>query len=141
MMSLEDYMAYRNEHNEYAAFLGIRTTEMREGYARGELAIRKEYENAIGSVHGGCLFSLADTIGGSAAASYGMRVTTLSSDFHYLSPGIGVKKLYAEAKEIKNGKRISVYEVEVAGEDGKLLAKGTFTFFNLGVPLISDEKF
>lgn len=140
MTAFEDYIAYRNDHNEYAAFLGIRTTEMKEGYARGEMTVRREYENAIGSVHGGCLFSLADTIGGSAAASYGMRTTTLSSDFHYLTPGIGQEKLYAEAKEIKKGKRISVYEVEVRGEDGKLLAKGTFTFFNLGVPLIAEEE-
>lgn len=139
MTSLEDYMAYRNNHNEYAAFLGIRTTEMKEGYARGELVVRREFENAIGSVHGGCLFSLADTVGGSAAASYGLRTTTLSSDFHYLSPGIGQKKLYAEAKEIKRGKKISVYDVEITGEDGKLLAKGTFTFFNLGLPLIPEK--
>lgn len=140
MTAIEDYMAYRNEHNEYAAFIGIRTTEMKEGYARGEMPVRKEYTNAIGSIHGGCLFSLADTIGGAAAASHGIRITTVSGDFHYLSPGIGVKKLYAEAEEIKNGKRVSVCDVAVTGEDGTLLAKGTFTFFKMGVPLIPKEK-
>lgn len=138
MTVLEEYMAYRNEHNEYASFMGIRTTEMKEGYARGELPVRKEFTNAIGSIHGGCLFSLADTIGGSAASSYGIRATTLSSDFHYLSPGIGVDKLYAEAIEIKNGKRISVYDVSVTDENGKLLAKGNFTFYKMGVPLLPD---
>lgn len=43
MTVLEEYMAYRNEHNEYASFMGIRTTEMKEGYARGELPVRKEF--------------------------------------------------------------------------------------------------
>ena len=37
---------------------------------------------------------------GAAAASYGTKMTTVSSDFHYLSPAMGTEKLYGEAKAI-----------------------------------------
>lgn len=132
---LDKILEYRNKNNEFASYLGIRTTEIREGFARGEMVIRKEYENAISSVHGGCIFALADSIGGSAGASYGNRMTTVSADIHYLSAAIGVERLLACAVEIKHGKRISVYDVEVRDEEEKLIAKGTFSYFDLGVPL------
>lgn len=140
MVSCEQIMEYRNKNNSFAILLGIKTVELKAGYARGELEVRKEFENAIHSVHGGCLFTLADTIGGAAAASYGYRMTTVSSDFHYLSAAINVKKLVAEAKEIKHGKNISVYDVEVKDEAGALFAKGVFSYFNLGDELILNES-
>lgn len=134
-MDYERLLKHRNEVNNYAKFLGIVTTEIKEGYAKAQMEIRPEHENAVGSVHGGAIFSLADTCAGAAAASYGTKMTTVSDDFHYLSPAMEVKALYAEAKAIKHGKRMSILEVEVLTDGKKLVAKGTFTYFNLGVPL------
>ena len=37
----------------------------------------------------------------------------------------------AEAREIKHGKTVSVYEARVTNQDGILLGTGTFTFFQL----------
>lgn len=138
MADYERILKHRNEVNRYASFMGIVTTEIKEGYAKGELIIRPEHENAVGTVHGGAIFSLADTAAGAAAASYGTRMTTVSSDFHYLSPAMGTDKLCAEAKGIKCGKKLLVFEVEVTSTEGKLIAKGTFTYFNLQVPLFED---
>ena len=134
-MNYERLLKYRNEVNNYANFLGIVTTEIKEGYAKARMVIRPEHENAVGSVHGGAIFSLADTCAGAAAASYGTKMTTVSNDFHFLSPAMEVKMLYGEAKAIKHGKRMSTLEVEILTDDHKLIAKGTFTYFNLGVPL------
>ena len=136
MASCKEIMEYRNRNNSFSKYLGIRTTEMEPGFARGEMPVKPEFENAVGSVHGGCIFTLADTIGGAAAASHGNRMTTVSSDFHYLSPAIGTSKLYAVAKEIKHGKTISVYDVEILDDREKLIAKGTFSYFNLGTPIL-----
>lgn len=132
----EKIRKYRNDHNKFARYMGIETTEIKRGYARGSMMMLDEYKNAVGSGHGGCIFTLADTIGGAAAASYGMRMTTVSCDFHYLSSAMDTKALYAEAEEIKHGKRISVYDVTIRDDRGSLLAKGTFSFFNLGTSLL-----
>ncbi len=136
MDQLEKIRKYRDDQNRFAAMLGIVTLEIKEGYARGEMELKPDYDNVVGSVHGGCIFTLADTIGGAAAASGGMKMTTVSSDMHYLSPAIGAEKLTAEAKEIKKGKKISVYDVEISDDKGKRIAKGTFSYYNLGTPLL-----
>ena len=138
-MTCEEIMKYRNDHNSFAAFLGIVTTEMTPGYAKGEMYLNVNHINAVGSVHGGAIFALADTIGGAAAASHGTRTTTVSGDFHYLSAAMGSKKLIGVAKEIKYGKRILVYDVEILDEQEKLIAKGTFSYYNLGTPWVAEE--
>ena len=43
-----------------------------------------------------------------------------------------VKMLIAQAQVIKYGKRISVFEVKITDENGRLLAQGTYTYYNLG---------
>lgn len=130
-MNYDEMIEFRNKNSKFAAHVGIRITEIKPGYAKGEMLVAEHHKNAIKSIHGGCLFSIADTIAGTAAVSRGKRMTTMSSDFHFLSPGIDVKKLIAVAIEIKCGKKISVYDVEVFNEKEALLAKGTFTFYNL----------
>lgn len=134
-MDYERLIQIRNENNNYARYLGIRTLEIREGYAKGEMKVKVEHQNIIKSVHGGCIFSLADTVAGSAAASHGNFMTTLSGNINYLSPALKVDKITAEAREIKKGKNICVYEVEVRSETKELLAKGSFSYFNLGTPI------
>lgn len=134
-MTCEEIMKYRNENNHFAVFLGIRTLEMKPGYAMGEMELQEHHKNAVGSAHGGCIFTLADTIGGAAAASHGTRITTISGDFHYLSAAMeGCTKLIGTAKEIKYGKKIRVYDVEITDDTGRVIAKGIFSYYNLGTP-------
>ena len=135
MLSCDEIREYRDKKNKYARYMGIITTELRPGYASGEMEIKQEYENAVDSLHGGVLFTIADTIGGAAAASRGMKMTTIDSSFHYLSPAFDAKMIFAEATEIKYGKTISVYELKVHDDKRRLLAYGTFSYYNLGVPL------
>ncbi|MGL5435287.1 MAG: PaaI family thioesterase [Lachnospiraceae bacterium] len=131
-MDFQEVINYRNKENQFMGLVGIKLTQMEEGYAVGEIELKAHHKNLIGSVHGGCIFSLADSIAGAAAMSRGDRATTLSSDFHYLSPALTCEKLIASAKEIKNGKTITVIEVDVKDEKEILLAKGTFSYFSLG---------
>lgn len=133
-MTCEEILKYRNDQNHFASFTGIVTTEMTPGYAKGEIVLEKHHVNAVGSVHGGCIFALADTIGGAAAASHGTRITTISADFHYLSAAIGSRKLTGTAREVKFGKKIRVYDVEITDDQDRLIAKGMFSYYNLGTP-------
>lgn len=131
MLSMEELIRERNEKSRYAKLLGIVTTEIGEGYAKGELKIRQDHINGIGSVHGGGIYSLADTICGSLAASYGEWATTVSSSFNFLRAALDSTVLYAEASEIRRGKRISVFDVKITDEKERLIATGTFTYFNM----------
>ncbi|MCD8323888.1 MAG: PaaI family thioesterase [Clostridiales bacterium] len=111
--------------------VGVNTTDIAEGYARGELELRPEHGNPIGSVHGGVLFTIADTIGGAAATSRGRFVTTVSGNIHYLRPVMGCKKLIGESREIKIGKNMCVYDVMITDETGREIALATMTYYYL----------
>ena len=105
---------YRNERNPFSVDAGVEIIEIKEGYAKAVLRGDERKVNPIGSVHGGCLFTLADTTAGSAATSHGVWMTTLDADIHFMRPALHQKTLYAEANEIKRGANISVKGLDVA---------------------------
>ena len=126
---------HRNGLGGFASDIGIKILSISEGYAKAEINIEKKHLNPGNSVHGGCIFSLADTVGGAAAWSRGNYVVTSSSNINYLNPAIESKRLIGIAKEIKFGKKILVYDVEIWDEKDRLIAKVTNTYYNLGKKL------
>lgn len=130
-MDYQKLMEQRNRNNPFAKLLGITITEISEGHATAELSVREDHFNPQNSVHGGCLFSLADAACGSAGASYGWNITTIDSDFHFLRAGLTSTRLIAEATCIKPGKSIMVMEVRVTDQTGQLLAAGIYTLSRL----------
>lgn len=134
-MDYEKLRQFRNNNNNFAQFLGLEITEIREGYASAKMPIREEYQNVVGSVHGGCLFSIADAVGCAAASSHGFHIATLNNNFNFLNPGLNINMIYATTREIKRGKKVLVYDVAVTDENNILLAEGIFSFMSLNTPI------
>ncbi len=134
-IDFEKLVKYRNDHNAFAQLIAIQVDEIHGGYARAHFDVTEKHMNPINSVHGGCLYSLADVVAGSAASSYGMKVTTMDSNMQYLRPAIDCTQIIGYAEAVKVGKRVAVYRIELRNQDETVLAIGTFTFMSLGVPL------
>ena len=49
------------ENDLFSQWLGIEILEIREGYSKIKMLVRKEMVNGFGIVHGGIAFSLADS--------------------------------------------------------------------------------
>lgn len=130
-MDYELLREIRNRKNAFGNLVEVKVVEIREGYARTELEVRPELLNPVNSLHGGALFTMIDITGGSAAVSHGENVTTVDADIRYLRPGIGVEKVVCEAEEIKRGKHLLVYRVDVKDEKGTVLTTGTVTYMSL----------
>lgn len=130
-MDYELLRELRNKQNAFGNLVGVHIVEIREGYARSELEVRPELTNPISSLHGGVYFTMADITGGSAAVSHGEQVATVDADIRYLRPGLGLKKIVCEAEEIKKGKQLFVYRLDIKDEEGTVLAAGTFTYMSL----------
>ncbi len=125
---------YRNSGaNYFAAHTDIEITDIWLGGAKGHIILKEHHGNPIGSVHGGCLFSLADSVGGAAAVSRRRAVTTVSSSINYVNAAMmgETKELTAEASEIKAGKSTCVYKVDITNDSGKLIATAVNTYFYL----------
>ncbi len=128
-MDLERLVEIRN--TGFVKEIGLQITQIREGYAKGELVLRPMHGNPIGSIHGGLIFTIADTVGGTAATSRGRFVTTVSGNINYLRPAMNCEKLIGESVEIKIGKNMCVYDVMITNETGKEIAKATMTYYYL----------
>lgn len=131
-MDFEKIRKIRNRDNKFSHMLGVDTQEVREGYARGVLPVTEICMNINRSVHGGCLYTLADTMGGAAACSvHGFRVATLSGNIEYLRPAMDTKELTCIAEVVKAGKRINVCETKIYDDKGTLLVIGLFEYARL----------
>lgn len=117
--------------NPFARYLGMKLLEVRLGFVRGSVPMKEEHCNVYGGMHGGCVFALADTIAGIAAATYGHMVTTLDSSFNYLEAIRDTKEVICEARVVRHGGRISVLSVEIFDDKGKLVCNGGFTYYNI----------
>lgn len=117
--------------NPFANYIGMELLEVSAGCARARIRLAPQYENIYGNMHGGCAFSLADTLAGAAAGSYGNFVTTLDASMNYMLPVTGTEYLYCEAKVQRSGSSISVVRVELTDDNGKLLIDGSFTYYHL----------
>lgn len=137
-MDLEKLRQNRNETNNFLRHIGAEITHIEEGSAVIELVPSDEVLNPSGAVHGGCLFTMADIAAGTAACAYGYHGVTVNSSFNYLSPAIvagdpltAPKKIIATSRELKRGKRVLFYEVDVTADDDRLLCSGQFTIMPL----------
>ena len=127
-MDYEAIIADRNEHNVFAKVNGIKIAYCEEGHSIVDMTVTEDSMNLINSVHGGCLYTMADVAAGSAASSYGPICTTVNSSFSYLRPAIDSKKIVAEGTVVKRGRRVLVINVEVRDEKGTVLCTGIFTY-------------
>lgn len=126
----------RHIKNTFHASLGIKPLICEPGYCMTRTKIEPQFTNATGAVHGGFLFTVADTTAGLAAIHAGSEgtVTTVDSHIQYLRPALNLDFIYAEAEVIKDGKRLAFIDVKVFTEEGVLLVKGSFTFARLVLP-------
>lgn len=129
--SVLDRMKEAAARNPFAVYIGMELLDGTEGYARARIRLKPQLENVYGGMHGGCVFSLADTVAGIAAASYGDWVTTLDASVNYMRPVINTEYLYCEAKVQRSGAKISVVRTQLLDDGGRLLADGSFTYYHL----------
>ena len=85
------------------------------------MEIKPFHLNGVGLVHGGALFTLADFAFAAAANSHEEVAVAINASISYLK-GIKTGTLYAEAEEISNSRKISVYSIKVTDEAGQLIA-------------------
>lgn len=95
--------------------------------AEGLLTVHEGVLNPYGTVHGGCLVALADTVAGHNMAAAGRLCVTQSSTVNFLRPASG-KLVRCRSVPQKLGKSVCVAYVEETDEEGELLTTALFTF-------------
>lgn len=93
--------------------------------------VNEDMCNVYGILHGGALYSLADTACGVHCTVRGNSPVTLNSSFNFLKPcEKDEKKIYAISHVKHMGRSTQVIDVDVMNKEGKIFASCTFTMFS-----------
>lgn len=109
----------------------IEMLDAKKGYAEGRIKVDSFHLNSWKAVHGGALFTIADTVGGIAAITCIGNAVTISANINYLSPGINTEYITAKANVIHSGKTTAVVDVMLSADDGRDIAKATLTYYRV----------
>jgi len=121
------------ETNHFPRLLGIEIDSIEEGRAVLSVEVRKELKQLQGVMHGGAIASLIDTAVAFAivgASEPEARFTTVEMKINYLS-AIREGRVTAEARLLRDGRRIIVAECDVFDDKGRMAAKGLLTYIRL----------
>jgi acyl-CoA thioesterase len=111
----------------FSQWLGIKIIEIKEGYSKIQMVVRKEMMNGLGIVHGGIAFSLADSAFAFACNNRNVLSVALDTSINFLKPVNVDDVLTAEAKELHNGKSTGLYHITITNQKEHVVAvfKGT----------------
>ena len=126
-MSPEDVLKQMTSHDHFTKWLGLEIEQIGAGSCTLHYTIRREMLNGFGSIHGGVIFSAADSAFAFACNSYGQVSVALEVSISFTRPALEGDVLHVEAKEIHLGNKTGLYEVRTTNSKGELVAlfKGT----------------
>lgn len=127
--------------NEYMQHLGIEFAALSAGYCKCRMPVRESIANPYGSMHGGALYSLADITTGFAACAFGKYVSTVDGHMNFIRPAMNTDYVECEAKVVRQGKNISVYQAEIKSAEGELLETATFSFYMLAQDVCEEKEY
>jgi acyl-CoA thioesterase len=105
----------------FARETGIELLDVSPGRARVKMEITERHKNSHGTVHGGAIFTLADTAFAAASNSHGIPAAAINATISYMKAArSGI--LYAEAAEFSKNPKLAVYDVRVTDENGENIA-------------------
>jgi acyl-CoA thioesterase len=122
------------ENDHFGATCGISLVELRPGFAKTVLVIDDRHLNRVGTVHGGAIFTLADSAFGAATKTAG-KVTVAVNTSIAFAKAARSGTLYAEATEVARSRKLSTCTVRVTDDAGELIA-----MFQ-GTAYIKDEPY
>lgn len=118
--------------NPFGDLIGLRFTACRDGFSRCEIEVRQDLLNPHGVLHGGVLYSMADT--GMGAALYPSLAenelcATVEINIAYFLPVRG-GFVTCETRVVHRRKTVAFLESEMATQEGLVAkASGTYSIF------------
>ncbi len=132
---LKKIKSFFETKDRFSKLLGFEIVDINTGYAKVEVEVKDKYLNGANVIHGGFLFSLADYAFALASNSRNNLSLAINANiiFH---KAISSGKIYAEAKEIKDGKKIASYEIKIYENEKIIIATFTGTVYRKGIKLV-----
>jgi acyl-CoA thioesterase len=110
------------EQDSASRALGMQIVEIRPGFARLVMQVRKDMVNGHQICHGGLIFTLADSAFAFACNTYNLVTVAAGGSIDFLRPGRLGDTLTAAAEERSRSRRTGIYDVTVLNQAGECVA-------------------
>jgi len=128
-----DTMLSRDKFSEW---LRLEIDEVRAGYCKLHYSVREDMLNGFFSVHGGILFSAADSALAFASATHGRIAVALDVSITFTRPAKPGDVLTVEATELHMGNRVGVYDIRTINQAQEIVAVFKGTVYRTAAPVI-----
>ncbi|MCZ7602879.1 MAG: hotdog fold thioesterase [Melioribacteraceae bacterium] len=112
----EKVVQHMMENDEFSQWLGIEILEIKPGYSKIKMKVRKEMLNGFGTTHGGITFSLADSALAFSSNNYGRIAVALETSIAFPKHVNEDDELTAIAEEQSKGNSVGIYNVTVTNQ-------------------------
>jgi len=121
----------------FSKWLGIEVLEIKEGYSKIKMTVRKEMINGLGVVHGGIAFSLGDSAFAFACNNRNNLSFALDTSINFIKQVQPGDELTAEAIEVHNGRSTGLYHISIFNQNAIAIAFFKGICFRTGKKLVS----
>ncbi|NVM01979.1 MAG: PaaI family thioesterase [Candidatus Helarchaeota archaeon] len=131
---MKDLPIDSKEFHSFGDLIGLKFTEVKKGYSQCVIDVNKKLFNPHNVLHGGVLYSMADTGMGGAVYPYlekGELCATVEIKITYFS-AVKSGKVVCDTQVIHKRKKIVILESEIK-HNNQLIAKaiGTYSIFKV----------
>ena len=108
-------------NDNFVKHCGMELVEAYGGYSKVRMKLGDEHMNFFGTVHGGAIFSLADTALGAAANAYGTLSVAINCNIQYMKAG-RTGYLTAIAEEVSLNHNLATYTINILDDREDVVA-------------------
>ena len=133
---MDNMLTFVNEKVQDIPFLktlGVSVMDITEKHAEMAVTIDDRHLNYMGTVHGGLISALVDTVCffPKPLIPSGLKLTTVDLNVSYVKPALQGDTLVARSELLHLGRRTARLSVKVTDQDHGLVAYGTATLMVL----------
>ncbi len=127
MNSPQNIVQYLYKNDAYSQWLGIEIVEVKNGYCKLKMNVRKEMLNGFLIAHGGISFSLADTALAFASNTHGKKCISMETSISHIECVQDGDCLTAVSKELSKTEKTALYLITILNQNNQEVAyfKGT----------------
>ena len=127
MNSPQNIVQYLYKNDAYSQWLGIEIIEVKNGYCKLKMKVRKEMLNGFKITHGGISYSLADTALAFASNTHGKKCISMETSISHIECVQDGDCLTAVSKELSKTEKTALYLITIFNQNKQEVAyfKGT----------------
>lgn len=134
-MTPEEVLDIMIKRDHFTKWLGLKIDKIDVGYCKLHYTVKKDMLNGFEKVHGGVLFSAADSAFAFACNSHGIITVALDVSITFTKPCVEGDVLVVEAKEIHLGNKTGLYDIRTTNAKGELVCLFKGTAYRTGKPV------